>query len=651
MRRIGRLAWALTLWLVATFFIDANFTATEVVVELDTDATDVARVYFSTDSQWDFRQSSGAILNAGWNRVVFPIPFFDPGAVVRFDPGSHAGIYRIHSVRWLRGGVSQAVRLDALVNAHADINRAVLASNALELSAPANAAQMIVPAPGLIWQVGSLLLPIGLPLIGLLLLGAASRRNVDPMRMASATLGVCAAFYFLYYLANQSHLPDYDDWRYLYPTPYSLVGGGWRWLGLVSNDTYYLTNQLLDYVVLRLSNISFFWLRAVALGWLAVQLVAQSRIVRRVTGTERLVGAVAVALGIWSLASGAYWGTTAIAYQQSLPTLFATLCLLCLITKDGSFNMRFSRVGIVVCCLAAGLAYISGGLLIFTLGLSCLLAAERIPSFWRDPAARAGFLLSAVGAALLVLQIALVWHQQGSLLAHNHASAPSVYPDDRRFWLFFSALFGRALGYSGHSPLIDLACAGITLAPGILLGIATLWPKFRGRVTTHSPVWTLLAIYAALGAATYAAIIAFGRAGFVNADADVQTIVITAKSRFHFWPIATMLPYAWLGWAQIVKRINTPTADILCACIAILMLIPKSPSVFDQTDYLRVVDMMTSAGAHCVVTHLADLDTNQPVTCSIMTGQDYDLAPTLRMLRARHSAVYQTLLEEGRFGR
>lgn len=649
--RLDRVVWALLLWLLAVFFIDANFTATELVVELNVDAADIARVYFSPERQWNFPESSGAVVNPGWNRVVFTLPFFDPGAVVRLDPGSSAGTYRIHSASWLRGGLSHKVQLNAIVNAHADINRMTLGPNTLELAARANAAQLIVPAPGFIWQLGSLLLPLGLPLIGLVLSIAAARKNVDPMRMAATVLGVCTAFYIVYYLANQSRLPDYDDWRYLYPSAYSLVGGGWHWLVLVSNDTYYLTNQLLDYVVLRLSNISFFWLRAAALGWLALQLIVQYRIVRRVTEKERFVGAVAVALGIWSLASGAYWGTTAIAYQQSLPTVFTTLCLTFLVTNDGSFNRRFSAAAIFACCLAAGLAYISGGPLILALALAVLLASEPTPPRWRDPAMRAGLLLSVIGIALLLLQVTLVWHQQGSLLEHNHASVPSVYPDDRRFWLFFGALFGRALGYSGNSPFIDFGLAGLTLFPGILLGAAALQQGSRERDRTHSPMWTLLAVYATAGAASYAAIIAFGRAGFANADADVYSIVTTAKSRFHFWPIAAMLPYAWLGWAQVLRRTSATAANTLRVCIGAIMLMPKSPMVFDQTDYLRIMDSMTSTGSHCVVAHLADLDANRPVVCSIMTGQEENLTPTLRMLRARHTAVYQAILEEGSSGR
>jgi len=637
----------MALWLLATFFIDANFTSTELVAEITTDAADVARVYFSPESQWDFQQSSGAALNPGWNRAAFAGPFFNPGAVVRLAPGDRAATYRIHTVYWLRGGVPHAVRLDALINPHADINHSTIAADALVLTAQARAAQLIVPAPGLAWQLGSLLLPIGLPLIGLALVRIALRRNADPMRMSAIALGACATFYVAYYLAYQSRLPHYDDWRYLYPTPYSLVDGGWHWLTVVSNDTYYLTNQLIDYIVLRVSNVSFFWVRAVALGVLVLQLSAQYLVIQRVTGTERFVGAVAIALGIWSLASGAYWGATAVGYQQSLPTLFATLCLLCFIARDGSFNPRFSLPVIVACCLAAGLAYISGSLLILALGVACLLAAQRLRPLWSDPPARVGFLLCALGAVLLVLQVTLVWRQQGSLLAHNHASAPSVYPNDRRFWLFFCAQFGRALGYTGGSVFVDIACAALALGPGILLGGATLSPKLNGSGASRSQPWTLLAIYAAAGAATYAAIVAFGRAGFVAGDADVQTIVATAKSRFHFWPVAAMLPYSWLGWVEATKNLPNGAAGKVRTAAAVLMLLPKSPSAFDQTDYLRVVDTMSKTGAHCVVEHLADIQANQPVVCGIMTGELRDLGPTLRMLQARHASLYQALMEDG----
>lgn len=647
--RIYRTAWALLLWFLAAFFIDSNFAATELMVELSTDIADVARVYFSADSQWDFSRSSGAVVNPGWNRIVFRLPLLETGAVVRLDPGSHATTYRIHAVNWLRGGLPHPVRLDALVNARADINRAVATADALEFSAQGNAAQLIVPAPGLAWQIGSLLLPIGLPLLGLAVVCLGLRRNTDPLRMAAVALATCAGFYIAYYLLNQSRLPHYDDWRYLYPTPYSLIDGGWRWLTLVSNDTYYLTNQLLDYVVLRVSNVSFFWLRATALGVLALQLITQYRLLTRVTVGQPWIGGVAVACGIWSLSSEAYWGTTAVGYQQALPTLFATLCLLCLINRDGSFKPHFSYATTAACCVAAGLAYISGGLLILALGIACFLSAERIASPWRDPAARAGFVLSGLGAALLLLQVALVWHQQGSLLDHNHASAPAVYPNDRRFWLFFFALFGRALGYTGNSVVVDLGCTVLTLSPGVFLSATSLWAALHSRVWQGRQACKLLAIYAAAGAATYAAIVAFGRSGFVAADADVQTIVTTAKARFHFWAIAAMLPFAWLGWGQIGNSLGTPVARRLGAVVAILMLLPKSEAVFDQTDYLRIVDTMSRTGAHCVVAQLSNLDTNQPIVCGIMTGEARDLSPTLRKLRARQAAMYHAMMEEGGF--
>jgi hypothetical protein len=193
---------------------------------------------------------------------------------------------------------------------------------------------------------------------------------------------------------------------------------------------------------------------------------------------------------------------------------------------------------------------------------------------------------------------------------------------------------------------MDIACAGLVLLPGTILTCRAILSKLRKSAPESDQAWTLVAIYATIGAATYAAIIAFGRAGFVAAGADVQTTVIAAKSRFHFWPIAAMLPYAWLGWAQVGKNASISVRK-LGIPIAVLMLVPKSPAAFDQTNYLRIVDTMSRAGAHCVVAKLTDLDAGRPVVCDIMTGDSQDLTPTLQMLRARNASMYQTLLEEG----
>ena len=107
---------------------------------------------------------------------------------------------------------------------------------------------------------------------------------------------------------------------------------------------FFLTNQVLDFLVLKFSNVDFLWLRAVAAALLLLQMAVQYRVVSRAGQASPVVAAVAVALGIWSLSAGAYWYGTAIAYQQALPTLFGTLMLVQFVARDGSIRWhRFRR--------------------------------------------------------------------------------------------------------------------------------------------------------------------------------------------------------------------------------------------------------------------------------------------------------------------
>ena len=144
-----------------------------------------------------------------------------------------------------------------------------------------------------------------------------------------------------------------------------------------------------------------------------------------------------------------------------------------LCARNGEFNARFSSLLLAPCCVASGLSYISGGPLLMSLGIACILHAKRIFNPRVDPAARAGWILFGLGVASLILQLVLVTQRQGSLLEHNHAVA-SVFPNDRRYWLFFLALYGRALGYDGTSVFIDAGLAALILAPGVFLGIRRL---------------------------------------------------------------------------------------------------------------------------------------------------------------------------------
>jgi hypothetical protein len=481
------------------------------------------------------------------------------------------------------------------------------------------------------------------PVVALLLLVIGLRRNVDRRYVAGAFVAAITLFYSFYCLRFGPSLPIYDDWRYVTSDPTNLVDGSWQGMTIASNDTFFMTGQLFDFMLLKLSNVDFSWVRIFGLSVLMLQLAVQYRVIARAAREQPAVAAMAMALGFWLLTNNGYWGAQALAYQQTLPTVFGTLCLLLLCAPGGEFNARFSIPLLALCCAASGASYISGGPLLMSLGIACLLHARRIFSPRFDPAARAGWILFGLGVASLIMQLVLVTERQGSLLEHNHAVA-SVFPNDRRYWLFFLALYGRALGYDGTSALIDAGLAALILAPGVFLGIRRL---VAGSADTSGArgIGPMLAIYAAIGSVTYAAIVAFGRAGFIPAEASTAAAVAFGKSRFHYWPIAAMLPYVWLGWATIAQHLSYRTAVLRVA--AATLLLPKSLAVFDLSPTFLYAQSMTNRGAHCVAAHLADIDAGRPVACVEMTGGTFDVGPVILRLRARNSPTYGRFLREG----
>jgi hypothetical protein len=636
-------ALGLALWLVTSVYLICNLGHVQLAVTMSTDAEDVAQTYYSRDAQWNEPQSVIIALAAGRNELRFGLPGLLTGSVVRFDPGQRTATYRISSVRWLCSSAEIPVPLDTLINARADASTLVLSAGELVLTARDNDPQLFIPTPGWSARVAGAGGPLCAVLALLMFLAYAIHQRLSPPRLAGVFLGICALFYFAACLFIGPRLPLFDDWRYVLPGPFNLINGSWQWLTVVGNDTYFLTNQVLDFLVLKFSNVDFLWLRGVAAVLLLLQLAMQYRVISRAAQASPVVAAVAVALGIWSLSAGAYWSGTAIAYQQGLPTLFGTLMLVQLVARDGSIRSRVSLSALIACCIASGLAYISGGILIASLGVAYLLAVD----WGRAPrsAMRIAAALLGAGVVLLVLQFVLVSIQQGSLLEHNHHSA-SVYPNDRRFWLFFFALYGRALGYGGVWVPLDVLYTALALFPAVVLGLQRLRALFSDTVSDPHPTWIMLALYAGIGSASYAAIVAFGRAGFASADAAATAITAMGKGRFHFWPVAAMLPYAWLGWAALAQRMRTG-ATYVTAIVGVLMLAPKSLPLLDHVAALHESDRQAREGARCAVSHLADADAGRPVVCTVLTGIPNDISSTLIQLRQIKSHLYDELLDEG----
>lgn len=635
--------FGLALWLLASVYIGINTLPTHLIVDLTVDAADPAQLFDSRNGQWNEAESSWWFLTPGWNRALFTLAPRILESSVRFDPGQRLTSYRIHAIFWERGWMTYAIPLSSVSDPRPPGTTSLaLAGNELLLTSKDNDAQTIIPAPEWQWQLESLIFPLGAPLVCLILLLVAIRRIDSPLRISGGFLLACACVYACSTAYLGPRGPLYDDWRYIFPGPFNLIDGSWKWLSMAGNDTYFLTNQVFDFILLKLSNVNFNSIRMFALALLGVQLYVQCRIVTRLAPRKPYVAAVAVALGFWSLASNAYWGLTTIAYQQFLPTLFGTLMLGHLIGPDGELNSRFSRTFLVACCLCSGLAYISGGLLIASLGIACLLVLEI-----RNSAAgkRAAGILLVLGFVLLAIQVLLVWRVQGSLLEHNHA-VPSVYPNDRRFWLFVFALYGRAVGYAGQSTLINFSMMVLTVFPSLLLGMERLLRANRSATTQILPMLEVAVIYAGIGGAVYAAVVAFGRAGFVQVDFNAADLAFVSKGRFHYWPIAATLPYAWLGWTALAERLRNRAATGLQLSAAVLLMVPKSLTPLAHATYLIHAESLAKTGAHCLVEQLSSSNAENQVACPLNTGFPPTIGPyNLRSRSGNH--FYLELMQEG----
>jgi len=624
------------LWLLGTIYFFANVGDIELHVSLETGDADIAQTYYSFNGQWNEADSTKTTLGKGVNDIVVPLPGVFAGNAIRFDPGQKPGSFRLTRAYWTVGTTRIPIDYRSIANAHPSASETTTSDADLRLEARDNDPQLIVPTPPLIARAGNIAAPLAFSVIALIGFVAAYRRVSLPV-VAAGIIACCAILFFYTSATLGPRLPLFDDWRYVLPGRFNLIDG-WTWLGAVGNDTYFLTNQLLDVAVLRLTNVDFYALRLVAVAVLLLLIALQIRILLRTTQGHPFAGAVAVVATISSLTAGAYWSSdAAIAYQQALPTLFGTMLLGFFLQLDDG---RVHVWAIVLCCLASGLAYISGGVLLASLGAAAFVVYRRHSL----PSTRMALLVLGMGVALFALQFALVTLQQGSLMEHSHR-AETVFPTDRRFWIFFVALFGRALGYRGLFMPLDVLCAAIVLGPAVVIGFREL----RGSATDSGTprLWSLLALYAGLGAGTYAAIVAFGRAGFAADTAAASMIASMGKSRFHFWPIATMIPYVWLGWITCVNRWPRYAARTVAAAVAIVLVAPKSLATFDNASRLREIAVRERQGARCVVALLDDMEAGRSVVCKVLTVLPIDITPTLRKLRDRHAAMYSQLLVEG----
>lgn len=643
--RASLLFLASLLGFMAFSFACLNLYPIRLSIELAATPGNMAQVFRSPSGNWNEQNSQQKQIALAVEELDFQIPIGQVGTGVRFDPGTFGGEYRILAVRWQRGMMTRQLKPEMIGNLREGVQQLVVDGAAVKLYSPDSDAQVFLPAPGEPWRLLALW-PIGVvAAVFLYLLRRAWRNSISPTAVASAYVGLVASVYVLVAFTYMSNLPLLDDWRYIVPGPLLLVGNEYGWMTLITNDTYFLTGQLLDFVALKLTNVNFLSVRWMGIGILLIYLVAMRRTLLAAGGTT-LGAAVGIALIAGVLGTNGYWGATSLAYHQFIP-LTVTAMLLAYVggRGDREIGLGGSLLVIVPLCAAAGLAYISGGLMIACVGAGLLLAQADRWQRLRDSQVRTAWLITLLGAAFLLLQIWLVSTQQGSLVKHNHAVG-SVYPNDPRFYYFVTALFGRAAGYTGTNIVIDSALMLLALFPAMLLAAERLWFGLIRGQSAERPLLTALPLCAAAAALTYAAAVAFGRAGFHDVIYPQPSITGAAKVRFHFCTIAALLPLMWLGWVELVRRSTRRgqrlVATAAATAVALLLILPKTLSSWRVADELETVREQLAEGAYCAAAAM-DAPSRPAVICTGLSGIAADLRPHLDVMKGLDSHVHRTI--------
>lgn len=593
------------------------------IADIENPHETVAQVFYTQDSIWRENTSVQQPIKIGFNRLAISLPSTGIQKI-RFDPGQTSGLYRITNIRWIRAGISKNININHIQTLHPETVILQPAGKILQFTALDEDPQLIIPAPPRTWLWITQFFPL-LVVISILI-AIHTRLRKTRLDLPAAAIGMICITFFLYSyycILFGSSGPTLDDWRYMLPGPLGLVEGKFDWLFWAGNDTYFLTGQLFDFFILKISNFNFHLVRFFALFLLAIYLWINIIIIKLSCISKPIVAAIVIFLNSFIFVTNNYWGIQSIAYHQFLPILFSSLLILLIIRYEEIGLSKTKITAIILYSLAAGFAYISGALLLIALGIAVIITYfERIESSLSKTKFHIGLIITAVGVFCLIFQVVLVSKAQGSLLLNNHA-VTSVYPAEIRFWVYFIGLFGRAFGYTGYSILIDIILTSIALLPGGILVFFRIKNSMKSYLYAIKPELLLLVFFAWFASIIYALTVSFGRAGFSPVDGPLSLVSVVVKSRFHFWWISAMLPYCWLGWVILANHIGknrASTGIVLTTSIACVILIPKSVLPWDYIPGFLQTSIVQARGINCIATHIETARRGTQVKCPDTLG-------------------------------
>lgn len=594
-----------------------------------TEESGPATVYWSSDQRWTKAQSLPISVQSGSNQIFFPVPSRS-GPIVRFDPGEQVGSYEISEVLRVDGRDVVDLGPDALSTpTHRDGTQRL---DGRILSTFDTDPQVLIDlgkpfTPGLPPVVTGALILLVVAGSGAIAYQWRARQRITEQGMAAGFVVWLYGVFLLYLWRMAPRIPFWDDWRYLRDVDESgRLPVSPSWLFEASNDTVWATGRLLDATILNATNFNFFALQMFGALLFGVFIVLAIILVRRV-GSRVAPGATPYATLLigFALMAQSYWIQPAIAYHQLLPLLFA-LCILFLL--EGDSREWWRTLAVAALATAAGLAYISGAVLLMVLG------AVYMAVWWRDLRSSKAWRRHAPAIAVLVVgmvtsivQLVLVMRAQGSLLEGTSASE-TVFPWEPSFWAFYLGVAGRSVG-------LETAPLPVLLAIGGLIAVApvVVWFALADRRATSHRVGKydrFVLVFAAALVPIYFALVSAGRAGLAPSQ-SFRVVLDYGGARFHFFWGAALLALVWLGWYRALSSAAQPyqrTALVALVVTTGLIAVPKSPSPWIYASHfeLRRINFVRTEG--CISSHVRGNDLDTVLCADASSG---DIGPQLRI--------------------
>ncbi len=398
--------------------------------------------------------------------------------------------------------------------------------------------------------------------------------------------------------------PINDDWRYYslrYRMPDELSLG---WLIQPARDTIHATGKLADWLFFRFVAHDYHHLAVASFalcfgGWLVCSLTLTIITARKRPALMFACLLVSflplAAMPYWVSASQRQWLEPTIAYHQMLPVLgLFMLALLCLAERSrwpGGLDLAIAAAG----SLVFSLAYSSGAIALLVFGALVALLSKLGPR----PAcpqlrstASLGIVIVAIAGLCLVAHIlapTLEYHVNPVLEARVSAMA---YPWTPRFWIFFFALFDRAVlstATGGAAAVRGVAVAAVVIAPAI--GLLVLLAK--RRLDARRGGFAMVLVAAILAVVAYAVLVSYGRGTFGaiyfqdKVPPDLRASLY-AHHRFFYWWITAVLPLTAIAWGILLEAIaSRRVAAAASITLAVLLLLPKAQVPAASGAYLR----------------------------------------------------------------